>query len=187
MDSSTEMRVTKRNGELQEVAFDKIMERVKKLGQEAGIHLNWTQLVIKIVDQLHDKISTSQIDELTAQQCASLSTLHPDYGTLAGRIVISNNQKNTHPCFHNVVERLYNSSVVSREFYDIVRNGANYFEPMLDYSRDYLIDYFGFKTLERSYLFKIGGKVVESVQHMWLRVAIVMILHMKLLGMIILN
>jgi len=167
-----EMYVIKRSGKLEELSFDKILARVKKLGQEVGIHLNWTQLVIKIVDQLHDKISTSQIDELTAQQCASLSTLHPDYGTLAGRIVISNNQKNTHYCFHNVVEKLYNSSSVSREFYDIVRNGSNYFEPMLDYSRDYLIDYFGFKTLERSYLFKIGGKVVERVQHMWLRVAI---------------
>ena len=167
-----EMYVIKRSGQLEILSFDKILTRIKKLGQEVGIHLNWTQLVIKIVDQLHDKISTSQIDELTAQQCASLSTLHPDYGILAGRIVISNNQKNTHPCFHNVVEKLYNSSVVSKEFYDIVRNGANYFEPMIDYSRDYLIDYFGFKTLERSYLFKIGGKVVESVQHMWLRVAI---------------
>ena len=141
------MYVIKRSGKLEELSFDKILVRIKKLGQEVVIHLNWTQLVIKIVDQLHDKISTSQIDELTAQQCASLSTLHPDYGILAGRIVISNNQKNTHYCFHNVVEKLYNSSVVSREFYDIVRNGANYFEPMLDYSRDYLIDYFGFKTL----------------------------------------
>jgi hypothetical protein len=135
-ESTEEMYVIKRSGKLEILAFDKILARVKKLGQEVGIHLNWTQLVIKIVDQLHDKISTSQIDELTAQQCASLSTLHPDYGTLAGRIVISNNQKNTHPCFHNVVEKLYNSSVVSREFYDIVRNGSNYFEPMIDYSRD---------------------------------------------------
>ena len=167
-----DMKVIKRSGVLEDLSFDKILTRIKKLGQEVDIHLNWSQLVIKIVDQLHDKISTSQIDELTAQQCASLSTLHPDYGILAGRIVVSNNQKNTQACFGNVVEKLYNSSVVSEEFYNIVRNGANYFEPMLDYSRDYLIDYFGFKTLERAYLFKIGGKIVERVQHMWLRVAI---------------
>jgi ribonucleotide reductase alpha subunit len=167
-----EMYVIKRSGNLEEISFDKILNRIKKLGQEVGINLNWTQLVIKIVNQLHDKITTTQIDELTAQQCASLSTIHPDYGILAGRIVISNNQKNTHPCFHNIVERLFNHSIVSQEFYDIVRNGGNYFEPMLDYSRDYLIDYFGFKTLEKSYLFKIGGQIVERIQHMWLRVAI---------------
>jgi ribonucleoside-diphosphate reductase alpha subunit len=166
------MYVIKRSGELEELSFDKILNRIKKIGLESNIHLPWAQLVIKIVDQLHDKISTSQIDELTAQQCAYLSTMHPDYGILAGLIVVSNNQKNTHCCFHNVVEKLYNSSIVSKEFYDIVRNGTNYFEPMIDCSRDYLIDYFGFKTLERSYLFKIDGKVVERIQYMWMRVAI---------------
>jgi len=173
MNSNEEdMQVIKRSGKLEELSFDKILNRIKKLGQEVNIQLPWAQLVIKIVDQLHDKISTTQIDELTAQQCASLSTLHPDYGILAGRIVVSNNQKNTPFFFQNVVESLYTNSVVSKEFYKIVLNGANHFEPMLDYSRDYLIDYFGFKTLERSYLFKIGNKVIERIQHMWLRVAI---------------
>jgi ribonucleoside-diphosphate reductase alpha chain len=172
MSEKEDMRVIKRSGDLEDLSFDKILNRIKKLGQEVEIQLPWSQLVIKIVDQLHDKISTSQIDELTAQQCASLATLHPDYGILAGRIVISNNQKNTHPCFFNVVEKLYNASVVSKEFYNVVLNGQKYFEPMLDYSRDYLIDYFGFKTLERSYLLKIDGQIKERVQHMWLRVAI---------------
>ena len=79
METTTEMRVTKRDGELQEVAFDKILERVKKLGQEAGIHINFSSLVMKVIDQLYDKIPTAKIDELAAEQCASLSTNHPDY------------------------------------------------------------------------------------------------------------
>ena len=103
METITEMRVTKRDGELQEVAFDKILERVKKLGQEAGIHINYSSLVMKVIDQLYDKIPTAKIDELAAEQCASLSTNHPDYATLAARIIISNHQKNTHSHFSNIV------------------------------------------------------------------------------------
>jgi len=107
METSTEMRVTKRDGELQEVAFDKILERVKKLGQEAGIHINYSSLVMKVIDQLYDKIPTAKIDELAAEQCASLSTNHPDYATLSARIIISNHQKNTDSVFSNVMKRLY--------------------------------------------------------------------------------
>ena len=104
---SIDMRVTKRNGELEEIAFDKILTRIKKLGLEAGIHINYQQLVMKVIDQLYDKIPTTKIDELAAEQCAALSTLHPDYGTLAGRIVVSNHQKNTDPIFSNVMRALY--------------------------------------------------------------------------------
>ena len=95
MEGSTEMRVTKRNGELQEVSFDKILERVKKLGKEAGININYSSLVMKVIDQIYDKISTAKLDELAAEQCASLSTNNPDYATLAAHISISNHQKNT--------------------------------------------------------------------------------------------
>ena len=77
MENFTEMRVTKRDGELQEVAFDKILERVKKLGQEADIHINYSSLVVKVIDQLYDTIPTGKIDELAAEQCASLSTSKP--------------------------------------------------------------------------------------------------------------
>ena len=100
---TTYMRVTKRNGELEEIAFDKIQSRIKKLGEEASIHINYPQLVMKVIDQLYDTISTTKIDELAAEQCASLSTLNPDYGTLAGRIIISNHQKNTNSLFSNVI------------------------------------------------------------------------------------
>lgn len=104
----SDMRVTKRNGELEDIAFDKILNRVKKLGLEANIQINYSALVIKVIDQLYDKIDTTKIDELTAEQCASLSTQHPDYGLLAGRIVVSNHQKNTDSSFSKSMEKLYN-------------------------------------------------------------------------------
>ena len=83
MENSFDMRVTKRNGQLVDIAFDKILNRIKKLGQEANIHINYSSLAMKVIDQLFDKIETTKIDELAAEQCASLSTQHPDYGTLA--------------------------------------------------------------------------------------------------------
>jgi ribonucleotide reductase alpha subunit len=174
------MRVTKRNGELEEVAFDKILSRVKKLGQEVGIQINYQQLVIKIIDQLFDTISTTKIDELLAEQCASMSTLNPDYGTLAGRIIVSNHQKNTDPYYNMVINRLYNfknskgiiSPLISKELFEFYDANQSEIDEMIDYSRDYLIDYFGFKTLERAYLFTVDNKIVERPQHMWMRVAI---------------
>jgi ribonucleotide reductase alpha subunit len=177
---SIEMRVTKRNGELQDMLFDKILTRVKKLGKEANINLNYSALVIKIIDQLYDKIQTTKIDELTAQQCASNASLHPDYNTLAGRIVVSNHHKNTDSSFSYIMERLYNfidvkgnhSPIISQKYWEIVRENKTLLDSMIVDERDYLIDYFGFKTLERAYLFKIYGEVVERPQHLWLRVAL---------------
>ena len=175
-----EMKVTKRNGELHTVAFDKILKRIKTIGTEVGIKINYTSLAMKVIDQLYDTISTTKIDELSAEQCASMSSIHMDYNTLAGRIIISNHQKNTQPFFTTVIEQLYHyldkhnksSPLVSEELYQLSRLHGETFDNMCNYSRDYLIDYFGFKTLERSYLMKINGKIVERIQHMWLRVAI---------------
>ena len=177
---TTYMRVTKRNGELEEIAFDKIQSRIKKLGEEVSIHINYPQLVMKVIDQLYDKISTTKIDELAAEQCASLSTLNPDYGILAGRIIISNHQKNTSALFSNVVDELYNfydihgnhKPLVSLNLWTFVQMNANYLNDMINYNRDYLIDYFGFKTLERAYLFKKGKYIIERPQHMWMRVSV---------------
>ncbi len=174
------MRVTKRNGTLEEIAFDKILTRIKKLGREASIQINYQQLVMKVIDQLYDTISTTKIDELAAQQCASLSTLNPDYGTLAGRIIISNHQKNTSNIFSEVMESLYkfvdihgeNYPLVSEQLWNFVNKYKTEINNMIDYNRDYLIDYFGFKTLERAYLFKKNDVIVERPQHMWMRVAI---------------
>ena len=180
MDTTTEMRVTKRSGELQEIAFDKILERVKKLGQEADIHINYSSLVMKVIDQLYDKIPTAKIDELAAEQCASLSTNHLDYAILASRIVVSNHQKNTEKSFSKVMGSLYNfidfkgnnNPLVSQALWAFTNKFSNELDSMIDDNRDYLIDYFGFKTIERAYLYRINNKIVERPQHMWLRVAV---------------
>ena len=176
-----EMRVTKRDGQLMTVEFDKILRRLKILGNEAGIKINYTALAMKVIDQLFDGISTTKIDELSAEQCASMGSTHYDYTTLAGRIVVSNHHKNTTSSFREVMTELYNfidkrgkrSPLVSDDLYKIVCDDTNgELDKLCDFSRDYLIDYFGFKTLERAYLMKIDGKTVERPQHMWLRVAI---------------
>ena len=175
-----DMRVTKRNGELEEIAFDKIISRIKKLGQEVGIQINYASLAMKVIDQLYDGIPTTKIDELAAEQCASMSTSNTDYGTLASRIVVSNHQKNTDPYYNMVVNRLYNfknvhgkvKPLISKTFFEYYANNQGEIDNMFDYDRDYLIDYFGFKTLERAYLFKVGDKIIERPQHMWMRVAI---------------
>jgi ribonucleotide reductase alpha subunit len=180
MNNSSEMRVTKRNGKLQDVSFDKILERVKKLGHEAGVTINYSALVMKVIDQLYDTIPATKIDELAAEQCASLSTNHPDYASLAARIIISNHQKNTDSSFFKVVDKLHtfrnihdkNTPLVSNDLYTFVNKFSEQIDAMIDYNRDYLLDYFGFKTLEKGYLFKVNEVVVERPQHMWMRVAI---------------
>ena len=174
------MRVTKRDGQLEEIAFDKILNRIKKLGQEAGVHINYQQLVIKVIEQLYDLIPTTKIDELAAEQCASLSTLNPDYGTIASRIVVSNHQKNTNSDFVSVMSDLYHFTdihgkscpLISQSLWDFISAFKTEINEMIDYNRDYLIDYFGFKTLERSYLMKNKDTIVERPQHMWMRVSI---------------
>jgi len=174
------MRVTKRNNLLEDIAFDKILNRIKKLGNEANIQINYSSLAMKVIDQLYDTIPTSKIDELAADQCASLTTLHPDYGVLASKIVISNHQKNTDPSFCNVVKQLYNfkdvhgnsKPLVSEHFLEFTKLYSEEIDALLDHTRDYLIDFFGFKTLERAYLFRINDMIVERIQHMWMRVAI---------------
>jgi len=176
----SEMYVTKRNGQKEIVSFDKILNRIKKVGEEVGIKINYTSLVIKVIDQLYDGISSTKIDELLGEQCASMSSIHPDYNTLAGRITVSNHHKNTSDTFSYVMKQLYDytdkhgkhSPLVSKELYDIVSCEPGKFDDLCDYNRDYLIDYFGFKTLERSYLMSIDKLTVERPQHMWLRVSI---------------
>jgi len=175
-----DMRVTKRDGKLEEMSFDKILNRIKKLGQEVGIQINYSSLVMKVIDQLFDKIETTKIDELAAEQCASLSTHHPDYGVLASRIVVSNHQKNTTSSFSQVMKELYefndihgvHKPLISQHVWKYIELNVDKLDDMVNHSRDYLIDYFGFKTLERAYLFRLNNKVVERIQHMWLRVSI---------------
>jgi ribonucleotide reductase alpha subunit len=179
-DDDAEMYVTKRSGTQEIVSFDKILSRIKKLGQEANIKLNYTTLVMKVIDQLYSGISTTKIDELSAEQCASMSSIHPDYNTLAGRIIVSNHHKNTEESFSKVMQKLANyrdkhnksSPLVTAEFMETVHANSVELNAMCDYERDYLIEYFGFKTLERAYLMQVNRVIVERPQHMWLRVAI---------------
>jgi ribonucleoside-diphosphate reductase alpha subunit len=191
-DFDEEMYVTKRSGKSEIVSFDKILNRIKTIGQEANIKINYTALVMKVIDQLYDNISTTKIDELSAEQCASMASIHPDYNVLAGRIIVSNHLKNTSSVFSDTMTKLYmyrdkhnkHSPLISEELYNIIRSydeepdgvnsifKTNKLDTIIDYNREYLIDYFGFKTLERAYLMKIDKKIVERVQHMWLRVAI---------------
>ena len=148
------MQVQKRNGNKENMSFDKILNRLKNLGKD-GLSVNYTNLVVKIIDRLYDNIKTTKIDELTAQQCASLSTTHMDYSTLASRIVISNHQKNTEENYLTVVDKLYHNvdihgnqtPLVSQTLYEIVSANHVEIQKMFNYERDFLLDYFGFKTL----------------------------------------
>jgi ribonucleotide reductase alpha subunit len=183
-EQSDEMCVVKRDGLSEIMSFDKILKRVKCLGQGSdgggALFVNYSQLVMKVVEQLYNNMPTFVIDELTAEQCTSLITKHPDYGILASRIIVSNNHKNTTAVFHEAMEQLYyfrdvhgqHKPIISPQVWAISKVHTDFFQDILDYSRDYLFDYFGFKTLERAYLMKIGKKIVERPQHMWLRVAI---------------
>ena len=179
--TSQELCVLKRNGKTEEIAFDKILNRVKKLGnKEPSLQVQYSQLVMKVIDQLYDNINTSKIDELTAEQCASLCTKHLDYGELASRIIISNNHKNTLPSFYKSMKILYeakdihgvNSPLLHKDTWRVIHDNKKELDEMIDYERDFLIDYFGFKTLERAYLMRVDKKVIERIQHMWLRVSI---------------
>ena len=177
-----EMSVVKRNGKHEDVSFDKILKRVKKLGAETKppIVLNYSQLVMEVIDQLYSGIPTSVIDELTAEQCASLCTKHPDYGTLASRVIVSNNHKNTVSSFIETMRKLHlftdihgvNIPLIHEDLWSVVEKHGDTINEMIDYDRDYDIDYFGFKTLERAYLMRVDKVIVERPQHMWMRVSI---------------
>ena len=177
---SNEMKVKKRNGEFEDVSFDKILHRVKKLAIEADIKINFAELVMKVIDQLYDGIDTTKIDELTAEQCASQITDHINYSILASRVIISNHQKNTGKTFFETMSSLYNfidingnnKPMISEKFYNNCKSLQNEIENIIDYKRDYKIDYFGFKTLEKSYLYRINNVIVERIQHLWMRVAV---------------
>ena len=175
MSDEDEHYVIKRNGEREKVSFDKILNRIKKLGQPKQLNVNYTGLVMKIIDQIYNNIETEKIDEVMAQQCASMCSLHYDYYNLASYLVISNHQKKISYNLQEYVSLIYeqeNQNYISTEYYELVKKNQEKYENFIDHDRDYLIDYFGFKTLERAYLMKHNKKIVENIQYMWLRVAI---------------
>jgi ribonucleoside-diphosphate reductase alpha chain len=145
------MYVIKRNGDKESLSYDKIMERTKKLGDRFGFQVDYPFLITKVMDQLYNNIKTSQIDELMCETSASLGTMDYDYYNLASTLSISNHQKKVSTRFLDNYELIYNNNegYLSHEFMEIIRKYEPFFHSILDYERDYEIDFFGFKTLER--------------------------------------
>jgi len=172
------MRVIKRNSETEDVSFDKVLNRLKNLSN--GLTIDVSEIAQKVCTRIYDGVKTYELDELAAYLCSSMSIEHPDYSILASRIIVSNHHKNTSPSFSETVHILYNNvdnqdshtPLVSEELYNIVINNKEKLNTYIDYQRDYLFDYFGFKTLERAYLLRLNKKIIERPQHMWMRVAI---------------
>ena len=176
-----EMHVIKRNGKKEVISFDKILKRIKSLGKHFNLqHIIFAQLAMKVIDQLYDNIQTTKIDELTAEQCASMSSVHPDYTKLASAIVVSNLHKNTSACYYETIKKLYdyrdsnNNSfrLIHDDIMNIVETNKAIINSFIDYERDYAFDFFGFKTLERAYLMRCNKIIVERPQHMLMRVAL---------------
>jgi ribonucleoside-diphosphate reductase alpha chain len=174
------MQVIKRDGRKEDVSFDKVLERVQRASTDLSI--NATEITQKVLAQIYDGVKTTELDELTSQLAASRSTIHPDYGTLAARITISNHQKNTEASFCKVMQTLGNQiapktgesvSYISDTLLKVVEQHGPAIEAYIDHDRDYVFDYFGFKTLEKSYLLKdSSGKILERPQHLWMRVSL---------------
>ncbi len=174
------MKVIKRDGRRADVSFDKVLQRITKASK--GLSVNATAVAREVLGQIHDNVKTTELDEFAATFCANLATEHPDYGTLAARITISNHQKNTPSSFTEAVKILSTQampatgeplSYVSQELVDICAKHGDTIDAYLKHDRDYLIDFFGFKTLEKSYLLKDAkGKTVERPQHLWMRVSL---------------
>ena len=168
--------VTKRDGTLEETSFEKIQKRIKTLSMNGRtLNINPTKISQKICGEIYNKIPTNKIDELAAEICASLSTEHPDYIELASRIEISNLHKNTSPSLSETIRVLYDNEkgpLVSEELYHLVEKNKTKLNSYIKYRRDSLIDFFGLKTLQKSYLFKINGKIIERPQHLFMRVAL---------------
>ena len=166
------MNVIKRNNEIEEVSFDKVLNRIKILSKD--LNVNYIDIAQKVISRIYDNVKTSELDELAANICSSMICEHPDYSALAARISISNHHKNTSPSFSETVSLLYNNDfpLVSKQLYETVMKNKEKLNNYIVYQRDYLFDYFGYKTLERSYLLKINGKIVERPQHLIMRVAL---------------
>jgi hypothetical protein len=169
--------VIKRNGSREEVSFDKVTKRIKMLCGGLSDKISPIMIAQKVCAQIYNNVSTAELDELAAQICIALETTHLDYGVLASRIIISNNHKTTSPSFSETIYILYQNGgrknkLISDEVYEIVMKNKEKLNAILDYDRDGLFDYFGFKTLEKSYLMKVDGKTVERIQHMFMRVSL---------------
>jgi len=176
------IKVTKRNGKKEIVNFNKIVDRINQ--QTYGLDQKWIvpfEIAQKVIEGITPDVKTSVLDQLAMETAASLTTKHPDYSVLAARIAITSLHKETKKSFSETVEDLYNyidpktekhSPIVSLEFFDLVKKYSDELDSSIVHSRDHNFDYFGYKTLEKSYLLKINGKVAERPQYMYMRTAL---------------
>jgi len=177
------MKITKRDGKLEELSLNKIVYRLKKLSTDKSLGklstIDTDLIAQKVISTIYDGVSSTELDEEAARISISL-TENLEFGKLASRIIISNIHKNTTECFSEVMEKLFGNidlnglpaPILADDIISIIRENKDQLNEAIDYSRDYLFDYFGFKTLEKSYLMKINGKVIERPQHLYMRVAL---------------
>ena len=175
------MFVIKREGHKEPVMFDKITARIRKLCYSLNPLVDPVRVSMRVIEGLYDGVTTSELDNLAAEVSATMTTSHPDYATLAARISVSNLHKNTKKSFSETMADLYNyvnprtekkAPLLSDEVYNVIKKNAEKLDSTIIYNRDFNYDYFGFKTLERSYLLRLNGVVVERPQHMLMRVSV---------------
>ncbi|GGI56017.1 ribonucleoside-diphosphate reductase subunit alpha [Winogradskyella haliclonae] len=175
------MFVIKRDGRKEQIMFDKITARVRKLCYGLNELVDPLKVAMRVIEGLYDGVTTSELDNLAAEIAATMTTAHPDYARLAARISVSNLHKNTKKTFSEVMEDLYtyvnprtgkDAPLLSDEVYNVIMENKDRLDSTIIYNRDFGYDYFGFKTLERSYLLKLNGKIAERPQHMLMRVSI---------------
>ena len=175
------MNVVKRDGRREPVMFDKITDRIRFLCYELNELVDPVKVAMRVIEGLYDGVSTSELDNLAAETAASMTITHPDYAQLAARIAVSNLHKNTTKSFSETMTEMYHyvnprtgkkAPLLSEEVYNVIMENAEKLDSTIIYNRDFNYDYFGFKTLERSYLLKINGQIVERPQHMLMRVSI---------------
>lgn len=175
------MNVLKRNGKKETVKFDKITARIQKLSYGLSPLVDVIEVTKKVIEGIYDGVTTSELDNLAAETAASLTTKHPDYALLASRIAVSNLHKNTEKSFSGTMKRLYDYTdsatgrkmpLLADDVMEIIEANAELLDSSIIYDRDFGFDYFGFKTLEKSYLLRIDGAIVERPQHMYMRVSI---------------
>src|SRR6187549_2631160 len=173
--------VIKRNGKQESVKFDKVTARIEKLSYSLSPLVNVIDVAKKVIEGIYDGVPTTELDNLAAETAASLATKHPDYALLASRIAVSNLHKNTIKSFSETMRNLYNYTdnatgkvmpLLADDVMQIIEEHAELLDSSIIYDRDFAFDYFGFKTLEKSYLLKINGKIAERPQHMYMRVAV---------------
>ncbi|AEW86856.1 ribonucleoside-diphosphate reductase subunit alpha [Flavobacterium columnare ATCC 49512] len=175
------MYVVKRDGHKEPVMFDKITDRIKKLCYGLNDMVDAVKVAMRVIEGLYDGVTTSELDNLAAETAAAMTVTHPDYAQLAARIAISNLHKNTKKSFSETMNDMFHyvsprtgkdAPLISDEVHKIIMENSAFLDSHIIYNRDFNYDYFGFKTLERSYLLKINGKIAERPQHMLMRVAI---------------